>query len=105
MRWLDKYINALGEDWSSKDEKTQRQIVSDFIEDVYQSGLLEKDYMNILDIDLGDFELKTIDIESLTRTTQIALLTWIERSDRFSEGSLQRCIDEGYVGRLLNEII
>ena len=77
-----------------------------FIKDVYDSGVMVKEYSNELKRLIPDWQ--TVDIQEVVKTADLymlrVILTKCIRVDRFNEGSLGRSVQSGLVLAILKRM-
>lgn len=75
-----------------------------FIEEIYDSRLMLKNYMEIVNNEVSGSPLDKKTIEGLDYRRACAVLTWIVRSDRFDETALGRAANDRLLYHVLNKI-
>ena len=77
--------------------------MNNFIQDFYDSNLLDKDYRSHLEE--KNIQVKAIkDFEPYSKEDLCAILTYIVRADRFSEGFFIRKAKDGSIYQILKHI-
>lgn len=69
---------------------------------MYRPEITDKSYRDTLDsYGLEGARPWGADVESLDLKATVALLTWVHRADHFVEGTMGRCLEDGFVYRIL----
>ena len=69
---------------------------------MYLPDIVDKHYRDTLDsYGLEGVRPWSADIESLDVKATLAMLTWVHRADHFAEGTMARCLEDGFVYRIL----
>lgn len=69
---------------------------------MYRPEITDKNYRDTLDsYGLEGARPWGADVESLDLKATLALLTWVHRADHFVEGTMGRCLQDGFVYRIL----
>lgn len=69
---------------------------------LYRPEITDKNYRDTLDsYGLEGARPWGADVESLDLKATVALLTWVHRADHFVEGTMGRCLEDGFVYRIL----
>lgn len=72
---------------------------------LYRPEIVDKNYRDTLDrYRLEGARPWTANVESLDLRATMALLTWVHRADHFENGMMARCLENGFVYRILLRI-
>ena len=75
---------------------------TELTEAMYRPEITDKSYRDTLDsYGLEGARPWGADVESLDLKATLALLTWVHRADHFVEGTMGRCLQDGFVYRIL----
>ena len=117
---IDRYIEYFNDDdmesmsfqKKSKDQPDVMEMSSSvydegleaFIQDIYKTDFLLMDYMEIVENEVKGHPLQASTIDRLDFKGACAVLTWIVRSDQFSEGALGEAAEDRQLYRVLVRI-
>ena len=77
----------------------------ELIHAMYRPEIVDKKYRETLDSHgLEGARPWFANVESLDLDTTVALLTWVHRADHFNEGTMSRCLENGFVYRILHRL-